>query len=109
MSENGSNQSAGSTILADVENGLAVVGTIIEGLIPGGQIAGIAIDDVINLAKSVIAGAPAAVAAFNDLKAAVDGGSAPTPAQITALKAAVDTGDDQIQQDVAQLDQSGAA
>ena len=96
-------------VLTDVASGVEVLGTIVGAFVPGGQIAGIAITDLVKLAQSVVAGAPAAIAAFNDIKAAASGGAAPTDAQIAAVKAAVDAGDDQIQKDVQQLDDSGAA
>lgn len=86
-----------SVISTDAQIALGAVGTILEVLIPGGAVAGIGISTIISVAKGVAQGIPAIVAAYEDIRAAIDGQQPPTQAQLLALKAAVDAGDDEIQ------------
>ncbi len=79
---------------------IETIGTLLAALVPGGAIAGIAISTLTAVAKGVAAGIPEAVAAYGDIKAALDGAAPPTPAQLAALKAAADTADARLQADI---------
>jgi hypothetical protein len=93
--------------LALVKQGISLAGTVLGVIVPGGQIAGFAVNEVVSVAEGLADSAPSVVAAFNDAKAAADGGAAPTPEQIAALKASVDAADDTLQADVRKLDEAG--
>lgn len=99
-------QNAGVTIspaliATAAEQVLGIVGTVLTALVPGGQIAGVAVGEIIALANGVLNGVPEVVDAYNAVKAAVDGGAAPTADQLAALKASVDAADDVLQADAA--------
>lgn len=86
-----------SALSADAQAILGAVGTVLGALVPGGVIAGVTISTITSIAQGVVQGVPEIVTAYEDIKAAIDGGAPPSEAQLLALKAAVDAADDKLQ------------
>lgn len=87
----------GSTVLTStneaipaIQGFLGLAGEVVGTFVPGATIAGFAVSKAIALASAIADAAPDAVAAVQAVKAAVDGGAAPTPEQWAALDAAAD-------------------
>jgi hypothetical protein len=87
-----------------------IAGEVATAFLPGGAIiAGLTVPDMIGVISGIANGLPDVIAAYEAIKAAVDGGAAPTPTDLAALKAALDAADDAVQTEVAELDTAGKA
>lgn len=99
--------SGGVTSAASALNSaIPLIATILAAFAPGLTIGGIAATKVLAMVSGLLSGAPDLVNAYNAVKAAVDGGAAPTPEQWAALDAAADAAHAKLQADIAAYSQS---
>ena len=90
-------------ITRDAETVISAAGTVLLALLPGGMIGSFTISQFVAILNGIASGVPEIVAAYNNIKAAVDGEAAPSGADLAALQAAVDAIDNQIQGDASKL------
>jgi len=100
VSDSGTNISG---IVGTAEEVIDAAGTILSALLPGGMIGSFTISQIVAILNGIASGVPEIVAAYNDIKAAVDGQAAPTGEELAALQASVDAEDNVIQADAAEI------
>ena len=110
----GSSASPGSgstldTIMSEIEQLITFLTPFVGALGPGATLAGFTASQILGLVNGLITSEPAVVAAFNAVKAAIDGGAAPTQDQWAALNAAADQAHAALQAEAAKIVNTGQA
>jgi hypothetical protein len=83
-------QNNSSSFLDKAESVLSVAGPVVADLFPEAQIAGFGVSQLLSVVNGVATAAPDLTNAYNNIKAAVTGGAAPTAEQWAAFDAAAD-------------------
>lgn len=80
-----------SNLGADAQAVIPLIGALLAAFAPGLAIGGLTATKVLAIVAGLLAGTPDLVNAWNAIKAALDGGAAPTADQWAAFDSAADT------------------
>lgn len=84
-------------VVGGVREMLPLITDALTILAPGASIGGLAATKIVGIAAGLLDGAPDLVNAYDAVKAAVNGGAAPTPEQWSAFNAAADAAHNDLQ------------